>query len=74
MEQSIAASKYDVPVSTVSKWVAKYSTKSDSMSTLNSKQDKQYSADDIAQMEKRIKDLEEDNEILKKAMTIFAQK
>lgn len=74
LSQKNAASKYGIPTSTLAKWVSRYSKKVKNDGKLSSNQNNGYCEDDFIQMQKRITELEEDNAILKKAMTVFVKK
>ena len=62
--------KYGISKSNINRWIVEYSPKV----KVNKDNDIQnYSQHDIKQLERKIADLEEANEILKKAMTMFVK-
>lgn len=64
------AREIEVPVKTLRNWVKTYKEKKDFVGSGNTPPELKTSKE----MEKRIKDLEEENEILKKAMHVFTKK
>ena len=61
------SSEYGVSEVTIYKWIKKYSP----IATVD---EKEVTSDDLKEMQKEMLRLKEENEILKKAMAIFARK
>lgn len=61
------SSEYGVSDVTIYKWVKKYSP-------INLEDGSSITSDDFIQLQKQMRRLQEENEILKKAMAIFAKK
>lgn len=61
------SSEYGVSEVTIYKWIKRYSP-------VKLEDGTSVTADDIAKLQKQIRRLQEENEILKKAMAIFARK
>ena len=62
--------KYGLSKSNIVRWINEYSKK---ITIVDNNNEKNYSQNDIKELEKEIADLKESNEILKKAITIFAK-